>query len=231
MPVGLLVEGGPILDPDAPQTALEQRLGGKVPSAVDLGDHHDIRPCLLHQRLEILDLPEKQMSARHHVGSVGRVVEEADDAKGPRAGGFQVSDQPAHMARPENEDAHGHLLARPGSEEAGPPGQEPGCGHEKDPEERVAPDLEYGDREPGRREYEGRDALANEEPSHQIPAPQNLTRLVEVTQVEHKGDRDTDLEEARREWTIPGPGSGELGEVERSEDDGEVPEEENARQS
>ena len=39
----LLVKSGPVLDSDPTQAALQQGLGGKVPAAVHLGDHDQVR--------------------------------------------------------------------------------------------------------------------------------------------------------------------------------------------
>ena len=86
----LLVEGGPVLDPDAPQPALQEGLGREAAPPVDLGDDHDVRAGLLHQGVQVLDLAEQDVALRHHVGGARSVVQEPDDPEGPGAGRLEL---------------------------------------------------------------------------------------------------------------------------------------------
>src|SRR5437870_1677649 len=53
----LFVEGRPILDDDATETAFEQGIGGEVPPTVLLNHHYHVRTRLLDDRGKVGDLP------------------------------------------------------------------------------------------------------------------------------------------------------------------------------
>src|SRR5437879_2356917 len=132
----LLVKSGPVLDSDPTQAALQQGQGGKVPAAVHLGDHDQVRVKLFDDGRQVGCFSEKRVTLGDQSRGRRVVVDEPDDGKWPRADRRQLRENPGDWPRTDHEHADGH--ARQGLR------PEPGPAPEEEADGGGHADLEEG---------------------------------------------------------------------------------------